>query len=506
MNPQNPPAYLPRGAACVVCRSKKIKCDGNRPKCNQCLRFGKEAECEYGDRPAPNATRVLEGQIAYLENKIRQFERERSHGGSRHGTSGSRTTVPLSYPTEPPPEVAQLLIRHFLPHARKVGCFVDLQRIFSPSQDTHSLSALRTTIYLWGARFSRDASYLHRESTFLANALLWLRHALASAQQQQRITLNLLQTEVLVAHYMFSNGRLLEGQSHYSAAVSLALTCGLHKLHTISATPSTGWLPASTTPAEDIEKVNAWWSIFTLEKSWAAFLDVPTMLTERADCGTVIETPWPRSSSARIAFQPGPSPGQTVKRFMTDVRNDPTSSPLALQAKAAILLNLSGEVASYQGLIDPQQLNNAIMGLDQAIEIFKTLLPPTNSPALSIDVAHELLLAHSITHAATIRLFKNTAAPNKDMKCLKAAFDIVRLISEANVQAMPYLHPALAMIWGTACDVLVPALGLLKANPNLGASSSFPRMDVLQNTLDRLRHAMAHFSASVPIFVGCNFL
>ncbi len=35
---------------------------------------------------------------------------------------------------------------------------------------------------------------------------------------------------------------------------------------------------------------------------------------------------------------------------MNDVRTDPTSSPLALQAKAAILLNLSGEVASYQGL------------------------------------------------------------------------------------------------------------------------------------------------------------
>lgn len=77
------------------------KCDGNRPKCNQCIRSGKEAECEYGDRPAPNATRVLEGQIAYIENRIRELERNRSH-----------THQQSLHPTDPPPEVAQYLYVH----------------------------------------------------------------------------------------------------------------------------------------------------------------------------------------------------------------------------------------------------------------------------------------------------------------------------------------------------------------------------------------------------------
>lgn len=88
------------------------------------------------------------------------------------------------------------------------------------------------------------------------------------------------------------------------------------------------------------------------------------------------------------------------------------------------------------------------MALDQAIEIFKTLLPPIarpNSQAPSTDVAHELLVAHSFIQAATIRLFKNTTAPNKDAKCFSAAFMIIRLINEANVQRMTYLHPALAV-------------------------------------------------------------
>ena len=157
---------------------------------------------------------------------------------------------------------------------------------------------------------------------------------------------------------------------------------------------------------------------------------------------------------------------------MHNVRNDPTTAPLALQAKAAILLNLSGEVASYQGLseqnisglnqlimssfpppVDPHQLSVAVTGLDQAIEIFKSSLPPI-SQAPSLDVAHELLLVHSFTHAATIRLFKNTTAPNKDTKCLKAAFEIVRLITDANVRAMTYVHPALAV--SLSSSVVIP--------------------------------------------------
>ncbi len=172
---------------------------------------------------------------------------------------------------------------------------MDLQRAFSHAQDPHALNALRAAIYLWGAKFSRDMNHTRRESTYLANTLQWLRHALASAQQHRCITLHLLQTEVLVALYMFSNSRLLEGQSHYSAAVSLALACGLHKLFSPAGAAPTAWLSASMTPAEDIEKVHAWWTVFTMEKSWAAFLDVPTMLTERVDTGTIVETPWPRS-------------------------------------------------------------------------------------------------------------------------------------------------------------------------------------------------------------------
>ncbi|KAI0825698.1 hypothetical protein BC629DRAFT_1602692 [Irpex lacteus] len=487
MSSQGSSANLPRGSACVVCRSKKSKCDGNRPKCNQCIRSGKEAECEYGDRPAPNATRVLEGQIAYIENRIRELERNRSH-----------THQQSLHPTDPPPEVAQYLLNHFIPHARQVGCFMDLQRAFSHAQDPHALNALRAAIYLWGAKFSRDMNHTRRESTYLANTLQWLRHALASAQQHRCITLHLLQTEVLVALYMFSNSRLLEGQSHYSAAVSLALACGLHKLFSPAGAAPTAWLSASMTPAEDIEKVHAWWTVFTMEKSWAAFLDVPTMLTERVDTGTIVETPWPRSGPTL-----GVSPGHTVKRFMNDVRTDPTSSPLALQAKAAILLNLSGEVASYQGLIDPQQLNNTIMALDQAIEIFKTLLPPIARPssqAPSTDVAHELLVAHSFIQAATIRLFKNTTAPNKDAKCFSAAFMIIRLINEANVQRMTYLHPALAMVWGIACDVLVPALVFYKTSPHAANTPGLPRASDLQGALAHLRNAIAHCAANVPLF------
>ncbi|KAI0704250.1 hypothetical protein BC835DRAFT_1410320 [Cytidiella melzeri] len=483
MYTQDPPPYLPRGGACVVCRAKKIKCDGNRPKCNQCNRFGRIAECEYSDRPAPDVRRVLEGHVSYLENRIRELEREKALASPR-STPGDTSSV--SHPSEPPPDVAQYLTSQFLPHARQLGCFLDIRRAFSQQpQETYASGALRAVVYLWGAKLSGNVDYTHQEPTYLANALHWVRAAFGSAQQYRRITLHLLQTGVLVANYMFSSGRLFEGQSHYSVLVALALKCGLHKLcRTPADSRTSSWLVPSASPAEDAEKVSAWWSIYTLEKSWSALLDVPSVLNERGGPDTVIDTPWPLAS-ANVAHH-----GQTVRSFMYDVRTGLSPSPLAFQAKAAILLDLSTEVASYQG--DPQQLHNMVTALDQAIEIFKTLLPalvrPTHAP-LSLSDAHNLLVVHSLVHVATIRLFRSSSAANKDAKCFTSAFAIVNLINQANVQQMTYVHPLLAMVWGIVCEVLVPPLLQFRMNPQAGSSSMISRQD-LEGMLTHLRNAM----------------
>ncbi|ORZ07904.1 hypothetical protein BCR42DRAFT_289400, partial [Absidia repens] len=35
--------------ACVICRKKKVKCDGNKPSCSRCEALG--ITCEFSDPP-----------------------------------------------------------------------------------------------------------------------------------------------------------------------------------------------------------------------------------------------------------------------------------------------------------------------------------------------------------------------------------------------------------------------------------------------------------------------
>jgi hypothetical protein len=163
---------------------------------------------------------------------------------------------------------------------------------------------LRAAIYLWGAKLSGDVNYTQNEHTYLANTLHWLHAAIASTQQQKQISLHLLQCEVFVVHYMFDNGRFPEGQSHYTVLVGLAETCRLHKLSFPSdpRVPVSSWLLPSATPADDMEKINAWWCIFMLEKAWSALIDVPSMVGERKGQESIIDTPWPVASPVSALF------------------------------------------------------------------------------------------------------------------------------------------------------------------------------------------------------------
>lgn len=110
-----PLSHLPRGKACVPCRyaqsstsflrcltsitrRRKMvrtsytildvfadhnynsrhgqKCDGNQPTCSQCIRFNREAECQFSEGPSPSTTRVLEQHITRLQSRIQELEQD----------------------------------------------------------------------------------------------------------------------------------------------------------------------------------------------------------------------------------------------------------------------------------------------------------------------------------------------------------------------------------------------------------------------------------------------
>ncbi|KAH9991810.1 hypothetical protein BJV77DRAFT_484252 [Russula vinacea] len=52
---RNTPPTLQRGKACLRCRKRKMRCDGTKPSCQQCVRAKKQDLCEYDDGKARHA-------------------------------------------------------------------------------------------------------------------------------------------------------------------------------------------------------------------------------------------------------------------------------------------------------------------------------------------------------------------------------------------------------------------------------------------------------------------
>lgn len=114
-----------------------------------------------------------------------------------------------------------------------------------------------------------------------------------------------IQAEVLLAQYFYSLGRFLEGQYHANAAVSLALSSGLHRIYprpTSTASASDNNSSSSSgsglfdlTPPRDAielgERVNVFWAVFTIDRCWAAAIGVPSLLSDSTSAR--IDTPWP---------------------------------------------------------------------------------------------------------------------------------------------------------------------------------------------------------------------
>lgn len=186
-----------------------------------------------------------------------------------------------------------------------------MQLVRSPNEATQrqQLSpALLNAIFLWGACFSSDATLLAQEQAFLSLATQSLATSLLQPPtDNHNLLVQVLQAEVLISAYFFSRGRILEGQYHCGAAVSLALSCGLHQVRsspppagdTASSSITTSMLPVARDRIEENERIDAFWTVYNLEKCWAAALGFQVQLT---DAGPLqINTPWPMEGEEAVS-------------------------------------------------------------------------------------------------------------------------------------------------------------------------------------------------------------
>ncbi|KIP10264.1 hypothetical protein PHLGIDRAFT_125626 [Phlebiopsis gigantea 11061_1 CR5-6] len=81
---------LQRGKACLSCRKRKMRCDGQRPICTQCVKGNRDGECQYHDKKQISRTEMLRAKVAKLEARLRELEVEHS------GSSSNNTPAPMS--------------------------------------------------------------------------------------------------------------------------------------------------------------------------------------------------------------------------------------------------------------------------------------------------------------------------------------------------------------------------------------------------------------------------
>ncbi|KAJ7921427.1 hypothetical protein B0H13DRAFT_154919 [Mycena leptocephala] len=433
---------------------------------------------------------MLEEQISILQGRIEELEgprRTRSYVPlSRPSTSSALTpqisptntmglgpllthfylqqtsghsinpTAATSMPTELPFIVLQALVHNFLHHASCFGFFLDAQAFHDAITSSDGLQlppVLLNVMYLFGVHLSQDARITAYEPAFLAHALRSTAGSLSGTHP--RTILHRLQASVLLAYYFIRNKRFLEGKYHTSAAVSIAVSAGLHRIRAppehdpVGTRPlSDGLLPANGA-AEEGERISAFWNVLNLNNCWAGTDGSPSNVSY-GESGLKIDTPWPLDRSDYIE-RPHLLPVQsseTVSKFLADVSDDATSDA-ALHAKASILYEEATRIgARYRATgISPKDAEFSF--LDRKIDRLAATLPPIQSK--------HMLLVHTICHGATIQLHSplETVRMESHTKQLVAARAMVDILLKTDVPNMGLIDPVLAPLWTSACLVFI---------------------------------------------------
>ncbi|KAI0741711.1 hypothetical protein C8Q80DRAFT_1110202, partial [Daedaleopsis nitida] len=426
------------------------RCDGNRPACGQCVYADRAEDCEYLDGPGPTQNQALEADIARLEGRIAQLTAGSTpitlydpyaawHQAQRHAQNTNNPRMPLyDYPLA-------FGLRSFVQNATEFGFFLHINR-FLDAQSTgegHSLRILLNVIYLLGAKLSNDQQVRAQESAYLSRALQSIP-TVTALRDDPGSAIYVMQAEVLLANYFFSNNRQLEGIYHTNAAVSIAIASRLHVMRSArrsrTAADATAFrLPPPVDTLEEGERINGFWTVFILDRCWSIASGSAPAFTDDESNGTQIDTPWPMDL---INYQTHPFPSdlrtmRTVKSFIAGTDGDANmanQSVLAMLAKAAILYEGATRLASRY---NPFELASqaTFLSLDNRIERFKQALPRIEGiNQTRADAVRGTIFIHALAHCASIQLHTPVTqnVPSANSRTFQAAHAAVRNLRRLN--------------------------------------------------------------------------
>lgn len=196
----------------------------------------------------------------------------------------------------------------FIPHAQQFGFFLHIPTFqqsallaFPLGHPSRPTPGLLHVVHLMGVHFSQPESQQGQESALLMKAVQYVSTDLLGTHPNK--VFQTLQAQILLAYYFFRVAAILEAKVHTSAAVSLALGSGLHRIRSSSiSAPSTiaiiqdqpYALPPPTSSLQEAERINAFWSVLMLHKFVTVSLENPSNVCGALEApGMQIDTPWP---------------------------------------------------------------------------------------------------------------------------------------------------------------------------------------------------------------------
>ncbi|KIK79728.1 hypothetical protein PAXRUDRAFT_833952 [Paxillus rubicundulus Ve08.2h10] len=406
---------LQRGKACLSCRRRKMKCDGIRPICTQCTRGDRAEDCEYTDGNRRPRTLVLEEDIARLRARVQELENPQnaipsielyppymSPSTANPSVSGTpyqpsmeppsaflSTSSPTTSSTDsgwgydgPPQRNVQQCLTILAPHAAELGLFLNIDRL--RAQNTRIFPGLHSTLTLWSTYLSQrhvNVSEQNLEFALLSHAQHRISDALTvgSSTQDPQVFMHIIQTEALISCHLQRTGEPLGARYHASAALSLALGLRLHlrsgeapSAHLFDFVGhSYPQLPPPLDATEEKERVDAFWTVYTLDRCLGDIYNGPPGMNH----AMMITAPWPSSDwsnegqSSFMTSSVNVTNTNTVLQFLTGQDRDLSGdSPLGLQAKASVLLSEAASIAaSYAaGML---LLASSKIGTDQGMAV-----------------------------------------------------------------------------------------------------------------------------------------
>jgi len=402
--------------------------------------------------------------------------------------------------SQPPVELAQMLMDIFAPHRHQCGLDIHFGRLRESLtrpliEQRHP--ALMNAIYLWACFVSRPEPLCQHEDHYLELALKEIPDALRGAN-----IIDIIQASCLLSLYFLANGRHMEGGYHASAATSLAMQSGLGdrethipQIYGYGETGESFELKPLRSDVRAGERILTFWQVYNLDRCWSVILRKPAVIP---DSMYPITCPWPQSiSEYETGHVDAASRIPTIRAFLRGEVDPNSFSIQALRVKASTLFASASNIAmNWESGAKMVDILHDVQALEHSIAHFlSTLVNLEQLDAVSAEDKFSLLITHTLAHTSMIQLHRSSASDDvvSFEKCARAARSCIIIIKQLTDQDFVFLDPIIGPCWSIVGDFLIQEMDSMES------TWPFISTDDVQNDLYAVFYALTCLSPRFPL-------